>query len=94
MKLWREGIRIFKGLNNFKVYHFASIVINKINVSSKNKTNIKSRASKIFFKVGISIKFFKKFYLQTNKIYRPFSEPKKISIFILIYLYARLIYFI
>ena len=79
MKLWCEGIRIFKGLNNFKVYHFASIVINKINVPGKNKINMKSRASKIFLlKWGISIKFFKKFYLQTNTKYTgPLSEPKK-----------------
>ena len=26
MKLWKEGVRIFKGLNDFKVYHFGSIV--------------------------------------------------------------------
>ena len=83
MKLWREGIRIFKGLNNFKVYHFASIVINKINVHSKNEINIKSRASKIFLlKWGISIKFFKKFYLKTNTKYTgPLSEPKKNLVF-------------
>ena len=22
MKLWKHGVRIFKGLNDFKVYHF------------------------------------------------------------------------
>ena len=79
MKLWREGIRIFKGINNFKVYHFASIVINKINVPNKNQMNIKSRASKVFIlKWGISIKFFKKFYLRTNSKYLgPLTEPKK-----------------
>ena len=27
MKLWNLGIRIFKGINNFKVYHFGSIVL-------------------------------------------------------------------
>ena len=26
MKLWNEGVRIFKGLQNCKVYHFGSIV--------------------------------------------------------------------
>ena len=26
MKLWKEGVRIFKGVNNCKVYHFGSIV--------------------------------------------------------------------
>ena len=29
MKLWNEGVRIFKGLNNFKVYHFGSITTRK-----------------------------------------------------------------
>ena len=29
MKLWSEGIRIFKGLSNFKVYHFGSITTRK-----------------------------------------------------------------
>ena len=33
MKLWNEGIRIFKGINNFKVYHFGSIVLRKIKIS-------------------------------------------------------------
>ena len=96
MKLWREGIRIFKGLNNFKVYHFASIVINKINVPSKNQTNIKSRASKIFLlKWGISIKFLKNsIYKLIQNIKALLVNLKKISIFILIYLYARLICFI
>ena len=26
MKLWKSGVRIFKGINNCKVYHFGSIV--------------------------------------------------------------------
>lgn len=79
MKLWSEGVRIFKGLNDFKVYHFVSVVIKKINVTKKNQMSIKSKASKIFLlKWGISIKFFKKFYLQTNSIYSgPLKEPKK-----------------
>ena len=29
MKLWKIGIRIFKGLNDFKVYHFGSVVLRK-----------------------------------------------------------------
>ena len=29
MKLWKEGVRIFKGLNDFKVYHFGSITTRK-----------------------------------------------------------------
>ena len=29
MKLWNIGVRIFKGINDFKVYHFGSIVTRK-----------------------------------------------------------------
>ena len=29
MKLWNEGVRIFKGLNDFKVYHFGSLTTRK-----------------------------------------------------------------
>ena len=29
MKLWQVGVRIFKGINDFKVYHFGSIVTRK-----------------------------------------------------------------
>ena len=62
MKLWNIGIRIFKGINNFKVYHFGSIVLrNKLNKTKiKNKYIIKG--SKLFLlKWGISIKFLKDF---------------------------------
>mgnify|MGYP001419735680 CR=1 FL=1 len=36
MKLWKSGVRIFKGVNNCKVYHFGSIVTRKY----KNNKNI------------------------------------------------------
>ena len=29
MRLWNEGVRYFKGINDFKVYHFGSISIRK-----------------------------------------------------------------
>ena len=35
MKLWKKGVRIFKGLNNFKVYHFGSITTRKKSVFTK-----------------------------------------------------------
>ncbi len=73
MKLWMEGVRIFKGLNNFKVYHFGSIT------TRKKKAFIQNRGEKTFLKKwGITIKFFKKYYLKTNTEYKgPLSEPKK-----------------
>ena len=78
MKLWRLGIRYFKGLNNFKVYHFGSVVLRNEIVKIKSK-NYGSLGSKIFlYKWGISIKFFKKYYLRSNmKFDGPLNDPKK-----------------
>ena len=78
-KLWDLGIRIFKGINNFKVYHFGSIVLrNKLNKIKKNN-RYGSRGAKLFIlKWGISIKFFKRFYLRSNDNYDgPLSNPIK-----------------
>lgn len=95
MKLWVKGIRIFKGINDFKVYHFASTVIKRINVPSKNKMNLKSKGSKTFLlKWGISVKFFKKFYLKTNSKYKgPLKNPKKNVFFIVSLIICKIHYF-
>jgi GT2 family glycosyltransferase len=73
MKLWNEGVRIFKGLNDFKVYHFGSIT------TRKNKYVKQNRGDITFIKKwGFSTKFFKKYYLKSNTIYfGPLDEPKK-----------------
>ena len=64
MKLWKIGVRIFKGLKDCKVYHFGSVVTRKF--KDKNiKTESGSKGDKIFLKKwGIKIKFFTKFYLR------------------------------
>ena len=79
MKLWNEGVRIFKGINNFKVYHFSSITIRK-NINLKQ-----NKGHQIFLnKWGISVKFFKKYYLQSiTKYHGKLSEPNKSVIFFL-----------
>jgi glycosyltransferase involved in cell wall biosynthesis len=78
MKLWKKGVRIFKGINNFKVYHFGSIVTRKYKNHPTIKTESGSRGGKIFLlKWGISIKFFKKFFLQSDTPYKaPLQEPQ------------------
>ncbi len=69
MKLWRQGVRIFKCLNMSRVYHFGSITIRKKNTNIFKK-NQGSRANKIFLlKWGISIKFFKRHYLNAHYIH-------------------------
>ena len=72
MKLWKEDVRIFKGLNDFKVYHFGSLT------TRKKKNFIQNRGDKTFLKKwGITTKFFKKYYLKSKTKYNgPLSEPK------------------
>ena len=80
MKLWKEGVRIFKGINNFRVYHFGSISLRKKKELKKNKGN------RFFLKKwGISSELFIKFYLKSNTSYKgPLNDKPKINITYLI----------
>jgi len=71
MKLWKLGVRIFKGLNNFKVFHFGSISMRK------NKDIIKNDGTKTFLhKWGITPRFFFKYYLKTGSNFDgPLTDP-------------------
>ena len=70
MKLWLEGVRVFKGLGNCRVYHFSSVSLRKKTWNNGAKTFLK--------KWGVSIKFFKKHYLRSMTKYEgPLNEPKK-----------------
>ena len=82
LKLWNIGIRIFKGLSNFRVYHFGSIT------TRKNKNIKLNNGTKIFLKKwGFTYKFFQKYYLSHQTDYLgPLSEPKK-NIFFYLELY-------
>ncbi len=86
MKLWKIGVRIFKGVGKSTVYHFGSIVSRKKKYTSVNWTG--SKGGKIFLlKWGFSIKFFTNFYLRgcktlnntliCNNYDGPLNEPKK-----------------
>ena len=101
MKLWKEGVRIFKGINDFKVYHFGSIVTRKYKNHPTIKTESGSRGAKIFLlKWGITIKFFKKFILNSDTKYLgELTDPKKDISYLLQlmlcklnYLYTKYIY--
>ena len=85
MKLWNIGVRLFKGLGKSRVYHFSSISLRK-----KTWNN----GSKIFLiKWGISIKFFKKFYLKTNeKFYGELNEPNKNFFYYISLLKCKVVY--
>ena len=81
MKLWKKGVRIFKGINDFKVYHFGSIVTRKYKNHPTIKTESGSRGGKIFLlKWGISIKFFKRFFLQSDTPYNTQLQKPKVSL--------------
>ena len=70
MKLWNIGVRLFKGLGNCRVYHFSSLSLRK---------KAWNNGAKIFLlKWGISIKFFKKYYLRSDQKFSGLlEEPQK-----------------
>ena len=101
MKLWKSGVRIFKGVNNCKVYHFGSIVTRKYKNNKNIITESGSKGGKIFIlKWGFSIKFFKKYFMNSDTKYiGPLNEPKRDFMFMvnfflnkLNYLYLKYIY--
>lgn len=62
MKLWNLGVRLFKGLGKCHVYHFSSVSLRKKAWNNGSKT--------FLLKWGISIKFFKKYYLKSDTKYK------------------------
>ena len=70
MKLWNIGVRLFKGLGQCRVYHFSSISLRKKAWNNGAKT--------FLLKWGISIKFFKKYYLRSDtEFFNILDEPNK-----------------
>ena len=96
MKLWKNGIRIFKGINNLKVYHFGSVVTRKSEKNKKNKVWSGTKGSKTFLlKWGISYKFFKKYILRSDTKYLgelP-KKPEYTLLFMFNYLLCKINYF-
>tara|TARA_B100000965_G_C19526498_1_gene729064 strand:+ start:459 stop:1310 length:852 start_codon:yes stop_codon:yes gene_type:complete len=73
MKLWSKGVRIFKGINNFKVYHFGGQTTRKKDNFRRNRGNLT-----FLKKWKFTVKFFKKYYMKTDsKYFRPLTDPKK-----------------
>ena len=92
MKLWMEGVRIFKGINKSRIYHFGS------KTTRQNKNVIKNNANKIFLlKWGISINYFTKYYLKRGeKFIDRLNDPKfsLVSLFDLFICKLKYFYFI
>ena len=75
MKLWKQNVRIFKGVSKFKVYHFNSL-------TTRNDKIILNNGTRTFLsKYGFNPKFFRKYYLRGNNSVIPFkgrlNNPKK-----------------
>ena len=86
MKLWDKGVRIFKGLSSVRVYHFGSMTLRK---KVSNKGNIL-----FLLKWGISIKFFKKYYLRSNSTYKgELNDPERTINYYLNYVKCRIIFY-
>ena len=86
MKLWNSGVRLFKGLGNSRVYHFSSLSLRKKAWNNGAKT--------FLLKWGISIKFFKKYYLRSDQNFEGvLSEPKKNINFYLELFFCKIKYF-
>ena len=73
MKLWIEGVRIFKGVSESRVYHFSSITARK-----NNKVNRNDGKKTFLLKWKFTVEFFVKHYLRRGGVYNgPLNEPNK-----------------
>ena len=73
MKLWNEGVRTFKCISRFKVYHFGSVTTRKRDININNGTK------KFLLKFGFNPRFFRKYYLRGDgkiKYLGPLDDPK------------------
>ena len=67
MKLWKQNVRIFKGVSKFKVYHFNSL-------TTRNDKIVLNNGTRTFLsKYGFNPKFFRKYYLRGNNSVIPFK---------------------
>ncbi len=89
MKLWNEGVRIFKGISKSRVYHFGSLT------ARKNNEIIRNDGKKTFLlKWKLSVEFFTKHYLKRGDVYNgPLQEPTKNINFYFDYILCKIKYF-
>lgn len=84
LKLWKSGVRIFKGVNKSRVYHFGS--------TTTRKRDIKMNNGRITFlkKWGITIDFFTKHYLKRGRKFKGKLVIKKNFTYFLEYILCKL----
>ena len=98
MKLWNEGVRIFKGLEKFKVYHFGSISLRK-----KNDLKVNKGSRTFLRKWGFTTNFFLRHFLdgekyEKNKIVskkylKELDNPKITLSYLIDFLFSKFKYF-
>ena len=64
MKLWLNGVRIFKTISKFKVYLFSSVTTRKSNIVLNNGTKT------FLLKYGFNPRFFRRYYLNGEGLNR------------------------
>jgi glycosyltransferase involved in cell wall biosynthesis len=89
MKLWLEGVRIFKGISKSRVYHFGSIT------TRKNEKIVKNDGKNTFLlKWKLTVEFFVKHYLRRGGQFDgPLKEPNKNINYFIDYIISKLKYF-
>ena len=90
MKLWKYGVRIFKGISKSRVYHFGSLT------ARKNKNVFRNNGKMTFLiKWKMTVDFFTKHYLRRGTVYyEPLKEPEKNFSYYLDYIFSKIKFFI
>lgn len=79
LKLWKAGVRIFKGVSDSRVYHFLEVSTNKL-----KKQRVKQANIQFLKKWGISARFFNRFYLRMGTPYQgELHVPKQSIVYLL-----------
>jgi glycosyltransferase involved in cell wall biosynthesis len=90
MKLWNQGVRIFKGVSLSRVYHFGSLT------TRKNKQVVPNKGKKTFLlKWKFTVEFFTKHYLKRGSAYDgPLKNPEKNSSYYIDLFFVKFKYYI
>jgi len=88
MKLWKHGVRIFRGVSKSRVYHFGSLT------ARKNKNVFRNNGKMTFLiKWKMTVDFFTKHYLRRGTIYyEPLKQPEKNVSYYLDYFLSKIKY--
>jgi GT2 family glycosyltransferase len=72
LKLWNKGVRYFKCLEGFRVYHFGSTTTRK-----RSELKLNKGTNTFIKKWGISPYILRRFYLRTGEKFKIHAKIKK-----------------